>query len=44
MLSVPVEQVFELEAVGEALDRSRQFHTRGKLVLRVPQEDSRAIS
>ncbi len=42
-LRVPVEQVFELEAVGEALDRSRTFHTRGKLVLRVPQEDSRAI-
>ena len=42
-LTVPVERVFALEDVGEALARSRTFHTRGKLVLRVPQEDSRAI-
>ena len=33
---VPVEAVYELEQAGEALARSRTFHTRGKLVLRVP--------
>lgn len=31
-----VEQVFDLDQVPEALDRSRTFHTRGKLVIRVP--------
>jgi NADPH:quinone reductase-like Zn-dependent oxidoreductase len=33
---VPVEAVYELDQAGEALARSRTFHTRGKLVLRVP--------
>jgi NADPH:quinone reductase-like Zn-dependent oxidoreductase len=33
---VHVEEVFPLESVARALDRSRTFHTRGKLVVRVP--------
>lgn len=33
---VPVEAVLELDQVAEAFTRSRTFHTRGKLVLRVP--------
>ncbi len=35
-ICVSVEQVFGLDQVAEALARSRTFHTRGKLVLRVP--------
>lgn len=33
---VPVEAVLGLDRAAEALDRSRTFHTRGKLVLRIP--------
>lgn len=33
---VHVDEVLPLESLAEALDRSRTFHTRGKLVLRVP--------
>ena len=33
---VPVEAVYGLDQAAEALARSRTFHTRGKLVLRVP--------
>ena len=35
-IGVHVEREYPLEDVAEALDRSRTFHTRGKLILRVP--------
>jgi len=37
---VPVEAVMGLHQVADALARSRTFHTRGKLVLRVPTQES----
>jgi NADPH:quinone reductase-like Zn-dependent oxidoreductase len=33
---VHVDEIFPLDSVARALDRSRTFHTRGKLVVRVP--------